>query len=82
MMKYRRRSRPSVTPHSQAMPTHSRCSAIRIYGSTAVITHVTEINERIGGAPAGGRFRTTRLLVKDGQGWRLVAVHGAPMQRQ
>ena len=56
--------------------------AIRVYGDTAVVTHVTEIKERIGGAPAGGRFRTTRVLVKDSRGWRLVAVHGAPMQTQ
>jgi ketosteroid isomerase-like protein len=46
--------------------------AIRIYGNTAVVTHVTDIKERIGGAPSGGRFRTTRVLVKDGSGWRLV----------
>src|SRR5687767_12004795 len=47
------------------------------FGSTdtAVATHVTGIKERIGGAPYGGRFRTTRVLVKDGSGWRLVAVH-------
>jgi ketosteroid isomerase-like protein len=56
--------------------------AIRIYGTTAVVTHVTDIKERIGGAPSGGRFRTTRVLVNDGSGWRLVAVHGAPMQTQ
>ena len=56
--------------------------AIRIYGNTAVVTHVTDIKERIGGAPSRGRFRTTRVLVKDGSGWRLVAVHGAPMPAQ
>lgn len=56
--------------------------AIRFYGNTAVVTHVTEIKERIGGAPSGGRFRTTRVLVKDGPAWRLVAVHGAPIQTQ
>jgi ketosteroid isomerase-like protein len=56
--------------------------AIRLYGTTAVVTHVTDIKERIGGAPSGGRFRTTRVLVKDGSGWRLVAVHGAPMPTQ
>ena len=56
--------------------------AIRIYGNTAVVTHVTEIKERIGGAPSGGRSRTTRVFVKDGSRWRLVALHGAPMQTQ
>ena len=56
--------------------------AIRIYGNTAVVTHVTDIKERIGGAPSGGRSRTTRVFVKDGSGWRLVALHGAPMQTQ
>lgn len=56
--------------------------AIRLYGNTAVVTHVTDIKDRIGGAPSGGRSRTTRVFVKDGSGWRLVALHGAPMQTQ
>ena len=53
--------------------------AIRIYGNTAVVTLVTNIKERISGAEAGGRFRSTRMLVKDERGWRFVAVHATRM---
>jgi ketosteroid isomerase-like protein len=48
---------------------------IRVYANTAVVTHILNINERIGGVPTSGRFRSTRVLVKGERGWRFVAFH-------
>ena len=49
--------------------------AVRIYGNTAVVTHILHIKERISGAPVTGRFRSTRVLLKGDRGWRFVAIH-------
>lgn len=53
--------------------------AIRVYGNTAVVTHVVDIKERLAGAATGGRFRTTRVLVKGDRGWRMVAIQSTRM---
>jgi ketosteroid isomerase-like protein len=53
---------------------------IRVYGSAAVVTHILNIKERIGGAaPTTGRFRSTRVLVKSERGWRFVAFQSSFM---
>jgi ketosteroid isomerase-like protein len=52
---------------------------IRVYGSTAVVTHVLNVEERIDGAAGGGRFRATRVLVKGDAGWRFVAFQSTAM---
>lgn len=52
---------------------------IRIYGNTAVVTHVTDMKERIRGTLSPGRYMTMRVLVNGDRGWRLVAFQNTAM---
>jgi len=52
---------------------------IRIYGNTAVVTHVMNIKERLSGTPLAGRYRTTRVFVNGDGGWRLIAFQNTLM---
>jgi ketosteroid isomerase-like protein len=52
---------------------------IRIYGSTAVVTHVMNIKERLSGTPLAGRYRTTRVFFNADGGWRLIAFQNTLM---
>jgi ketosteroid isomerase-like protein len=51
---------------------------VRIYGAAAVITG-TSVQSGVGadGAPFTGRFRFTRVWVRHGDGWRMVASHSS-----
>ena len=53
--------------------------AIRLYGSTAVVSHVMDIKERISGTPTAARYRTTRVFVNTDRGWRLVTFQNTAM---
>jgi uncharacterized protein (TIGR02246 family) len=52
---------------------------IRIYGNTAVVTHVMNIKERLSGTPLAGRYRTTRVFLNADGGWRLIAFQNTLM---
>ena len=46
---------------------------IRVYGSTAIATGIVEMQQRVMGKDTSGRFRFTRVLIKDSGQWRFVA---------
>jgi uncharacterized protein (TIGR02246 family) len=52
---------------------------IRVYGNTAVVTHVMNIKERLSGTPLAGRYRTTRVFINADAGWRLIAFQNTLM---
>lgn len=47
---------------------------VRIYGTTAVVTGISNVQQRALGRDTSGRFRFTRVLIKDGGRWRSVAM--------
>lgn len=47
---------------------------IRIYGTTAIVTGISDVQQRTLGRDTSGPFRFTRVLIKDGGQWRSVAM--------
>ena len=54
---------------------------VRVMGDTAITIgeHVQQASYR--GSPADGRFRSTHVYVRTGQGWRLAGMHLSPIQQ-
>jgi ketosteroid isomerase-like protein len=52
---------------------------IRIYGTTAVVTGISNVQQRTMGKDTSGRFRFTRVFVKDAGQWRSVAMQATRM---
>jgi ketosteroid isomerase-like protein len=54
---------------------------VRIYGSTAVVTSQVELTGSREGAPISGKYRYTRVYVRNGQGqWRIVSFEASRIQ--
>lgn len=51
--------------------------SLRIYGDTAIVTGVSVQSGTNGGKPWSGRFRFTRVWVRDGGHWKMVASHSS-----
>jgi len=54
---------------------------VRIYGSTAVVTTQAELTGSRDAQPISGRYRYTRVYVRNGQGqWKIVSFEASRIQ--
>lgn len=59
----------------------NRDSKVRLYGDAAVVTGITRVEGKAGGAPYALDFQFTDTYVRRPQGWVLVASHASRLSR-